>query len=95
MATIRKKGNFQWHVQIRKNGFPAQTKTFNTKPEAEAWAAVIESEMARGVFVSRTEAEQTTLKEAFNRYLEEVTQKKRSKARRLQNRSFVAVNACK
>ena len=77
MATIRKKGDLQWHVQIRKKGFPAQTKTLNTKPEAEAWAAVIESEMARGVFVSRAEAEQTTLKEAFYRYLEEVTPTKK------------------
>ena len=49
MATIRKRGNYQWEAQIRKRGFPSQTKTFNTKVEAEAWAKMIESEMARGV----------------------------------------------
>jgi integrase len=73
MATIRKRGDYQWEAQIRKKGFPAQSKTFNTKAEAEAWASVIESEMVRGVFVSRTEAERTTLGEIITRYLAEVT----------------------
>lgn len=73
MATIRKRGEYQWEVQIRKRGFPNQTKTFNTKVEAEAWAAVLESEMVRGVFVSRAEAERTTLGEIIDRYLVEVT----------------------
>lgn len=73
MASIRKRGEYQWEVQIRKKGFPEQRKTFNTKPEAEAWAAVIESEMVRGVFVSRAEAERTTLGQIINRYINEVT----------------------
>lgn len=73
MATFRKRGEYQWETQIRKKGFPYQTKTFNTKPEAEAWAAVIESEMVRGVFVSRAEAERTTLGQIINRYIAEVT----------------------
>lgn len=73
MATFRKRGEYQWETQIRKKGFPYQTKTFNTKPEAEAWAAVIESEMVRGVFVSRAEAERTTLGKIIDRYIGEVT----------------------
>ncbi|MFZ2301873.1 MAG: site-specific integrase [Gallionella sp.] len=73
MASIRKRGEYQWEVQIRKKGFPEQRKTFNTKPEAEAWAAVIESEMVRGVFVSRAEAERTTLGQIIDRYINEVT----------------------
>lgn len=73
MATFRKRGEYQWETQIRKKGFPYQTKTFNTKPEAEAWAAVIESEMVRGVFVSRAEAERTTLGKIIDRYIDEVT----------------------
>ncbi len=35
------------------------------------WAREIEGEMDRGVFVSRKEAENTTLKEAFERFIEE------------------------
>lgn len=73
MASIRKRGEYQWEAQIRKKGFPEQSKTFNTKPEAEAWAAVIESEMVRGVFVSRAESERTTLGQIIDRYINEVT----------------------
>ena len=52
-----------WQAHVRRRGHPAQVRTFDTKAEAEAeaWAATIESEIARGVFVSRAEAEATTL----------------------------------
>lgn len=77
MATIRKKGEYQWHVQIRRKGYDAQTKTFNTRVEAEAWARNVENEMDRGVFVSRAEAESTTLYEALDRYEREVSKLKK------------------
>lgn len=77
MATIRKKGEYQWHVQIRRKGYDAQTKTLDTRAEAEAWARSIETEMDRGIFVSRAEAESTTLKEALERYQREITPRKR------------------
>ncbi len=80
MATIRKRGEYQWEAQVRKKGFASQTKTFNTKAQAEAWAAVIESEMVRGLFVSRAEAERTTLGQIIDRYLAEVTPSHRGKA---------------
>ncbi len=73
MATIRQKGKFQWHVQIRRKGFPSQTKTFEYKEDAELWAKTVESEMGRGVFISRAAAEKTTLRELIARYVEEVT----------------------
>ena len=73
MATFDKRGDLQWRAQIRRKGYPVQRKTFNSRAEAEAWAAVVESEMARGVFVSRAEAEKTTLDEALDRYEREVT----------------------
>ena len=71
-------GRRVWQAHIRRRGYPAQVRTFDTKTEAEAWAAVIESEIARGVFVSRTEAEATTLREALERYAVEISAKKRS-----------------
>jgi hypothetical protein len=61
-----------WQVAVRKRGFPAQYKTFRTKAEAMGWAAVTESEMVRGVFVQRTESEQTTLNNLLDRYSKEV-----------------------
>lgn len=79
MATFRKRGPYQWEAQIRKRGYPAQSKTFNTKAEAEAWAKMIESEMARGVWLSRGEAESTTLREALGRYQAEIVPQKKGK----------------
>jgi integrase len=69
MATIRKKGDLQWHVQVRKKGFPSVTKTFNTRADAEAWATVTESEMVRGMFQDRTEAEHTTIGDIIDRFI--------------------------
>ena len=68
MASIYKRGPYQWQVLIRRKGFETQARVFNPKVEAESWANVTESEMVRGVFVSRKEAENTTLSEALNRY---------------------------
>jgi integrase len=87
MADIRKRGPYQWQVRVRKKGYPSQTRTFNTKAEAEAWAATTESEMTRGIFVSRKEAENTTLSEAIERYISEVIPTKKQQ-RREKNRAI-------
>lgn len=71
MATIRKRGPAQWEARIRKKGWPVTCKTFDTKIQAEQWSRQIEGEMDRGVFISRTEAESTTLFEALDRYMDE------------------------
>ena len=73
MASIRKRGHYQWEVRIRKKGYPVQSNTFETKMDAEAWAATIESEMVRGVFRSTAEAERTTFEELLLRYEKEIT----------------------
>lgn len=73
MAAFTKRGPYQWRAQVRRRGYPAQSKTFETKAEAEAWAKMLESEMSRGVWVSRSEAEATTLYEALKRYEEEIS----------------------
>ncbi len=80
MATIRKKGPYQWHVQIRRKGHPPQTKTFETRSAAEAWARSIETEIDTGRFIAagRKEAESTTLFDALDRYEREVTAHKKS-----------------
>ena len=72
-------GQRAWQALIRRRGCPQQTRTFDTKEQAEAWAATIESEMVRAVFVSRTETENTTPGEAFNRYLTEIVARKHTK----------------
>lgn len=70
MATIRKRGQ-KWEARIRKKGQPTQSKSFKYKADADAWVQEIETEMNKGQFVSRKEAENTTLKEALDRFIEE------------------------
>ncbi|GHU24956.1 integrase [Betaproteobacteria bacterium] len=71
MASIRKRGLYQWEVRIRKKGQSTTCKTFETRADAERWAREIESEMDRGVYFSRGEAESTTQGEALDRYIDE------------------------
>ena len=73
MATFKKRGPYQWQAQIRKRGYPPQYKTFDTRAAAEKWVRAVEYEMDQGLFVSRAEAESTTLRELLERYLEEIT----------------------
>ncbi len=72
MASIIKRGDY-WRAQIRRKGYEPQSQTFDTKVEAAAWARSIEGKMDRGVFISRKEVEATTLREAIERYIREVS----------------------
>ena len=93
MATFRKRSG-SWQVIVRKKGFGQIGRTFDTKSEAEDWAKIVESEMVRGVFVTRNEAENTTLAEALDRYEREVSSRKKGYAvekgyiRRWKNTAF-------
>lgn len=87
MATIREKGPAQWHVQVRRKGWPALSKTFRTKKEAEVWARDVENSMDRGIFVDRSPAERTTLREIIETYLTDVTDKRPGEASRLAERA--------
>jgi integrase len=72
MASIAKRAN-SWQVQIRKQGYQTISKSFSKKADADIWARITESEMDRGVFIDRSEAERTTLSEILTRYLREVS----------------------
>lgn len=79
MATFQKRSG-NWRAIITKKGFPRQSRTFDSKADAEKWARDIEREMDVGAFVSRKEAEQTSLNEALDRYEREVTPTKKGAA---------------
>jgi len=72
MAFIEKRGPYQWRVKICKKGFSPQTKTFSDKKNAEEWARMTVSEMERGIFISSSAAEQTSVTEVLDRYEKEV-----------------------
>lgn len=61
-----------WQVRIRKQGYPAQVKTFRNKAEAQAWAKAVETEMERGIWRDRSDAERTTVADLLDRYAREV-----------------------
>ena len=50
MASIKQYRGKTWRAIIRRKGFPVQSKTFESKKDAEAWAAVIEARMGVGQF---------------------------------------------
>jgi integrase len=77
MATFKLRESGLWQAQIRRKGHPQQSQTFITKSDAEKWARQIENEIDRGVFVSRAEAEATTLFSALERYKREVSRLKK------------------
>lgn len=77
MASFEQRESGWWQAKIRRLGHPTQSRTFEKKTDAEVWARQIESEIDRGVFVSRAEAERTTLKAALERYEREITPRKR------------------
>lgn len=89
MATITNRGPLQWRARVRRRGYPIISKTFETKADAEAWARQMESEMDRGVFVSRAEAEQYTLSECLDRYIDECTPRLKHGKREIARAKFL------
>lgn len=83
MATILKRpgpqGRQVWQVQIRKKGYPSQIKTFDRKNDAQSWARKIEHEMEAGLWKDTKDASQTNLEQAIDRYLRDVSKRKRAK----------------
>lgn len=63
MATIEKRGPYQYRVKIRRRG-QKSTKTFESYQEAENWALEQEGKIVDGTYVDRRLSEKTTLKQA-------------------------------
>ena len=68
-----------WRAQIRRKGWPTQTRTFDTRADAEKWARAVEREMDVGAFVKRDDSERTVFKDVAERYAREVLPSKRGK----------------
>jgi len=76
MAYISQRGEY-WRVEIRRRGYKPIYRTFDTRQQAQQWARRTEGEMDAGMYVDRTEAERTTLREALERYQREIVPTKR------------------
>lgn len=77
MASFRFRGG-RWEAQVRRRGRPTLSRTFKAKIDADAWASQIESEIARGVYRDRSQAERYSLGDILTRYGEEVSPHKKS-----------------
>src|SRR5438876_9013830 len=77
MASILKRGEYSYQAVIRRRGFPTQTKTFETKTDAQKWARMIERDMDRGAWHKSSAAEVATLGDVLRRYLVDVTPAKK------------------
>jgi len=84
MATIEKRGPYQFRAKIRKKGFKPVSRTFTYLKDAREWAKQKESEMERGLYFDTSEAENTTLFEALERYSREITPQKKGAYAELQ-----------
>ena len=80
MATITKRKAGGWQARVRRTGYPQQAKTFETRSDALKWAAVLESELARGVFVDSGPAERMTIRQALSLFGTEVVPKRKSQS---------------
>jgi integrase len=79
MATFRRRGN-KWHVQVRRRGALAATKSFASKLDAQIWARDLERQIDLGeteLAVRRKGC--ASLGEVLSRYLESVVPYKRGK----------------
>lgn len=73
MAAIQKEPSGKWRARVRVNGV-SESKTFATKAQASAWSAQKEQEAQEfGAALPRK-----TVKQAFDRYAEDVSPKKRA-----------------
>lgn len=77
MATITKRGK-SWLAQVRRKGFPAISKTFETRGAAKTWATLEEARIDSALPQPADRLMQkTTLGDLMVRYLLEVTSTKR------------------
>lgn len=81
MAHLTQRKNGKWQAKIRRQGWPDQSKVFQTKEAAQQWARAIEREMDIGAFVNRNDAERTTFNKVAERYKTEVLPAKRGRVK--------------
>lgn len=94
MATIRQRTN-RWQCIVKRKGYPLLSNTFELRKDAEKWGRQQERLLDTREWTDLSTAEQTTLGNLLDRYLKEVTPKKRGARTepsriRVLKRSFIA-----
>ncbi|WP_250482867.1 integrase [Caballeronia sp. GaOx3] len=76
MATIRQR-NDRWQAIVKRQGYPAQSKTFALKKDAEKWARLQERLIDTGDWLAPSDDREVLLSELLDRYAKEVSTNKR------------------
>lgn len=79
MASIRSR-NGKWQARVIRKGHRTVEKTFHSRSDAEKWARMIETEIDRGLYIDRTEAERTLFSDILRRYQTDLLHTKRGSA---------------
>lgn len=75
MATLRKRKTqtgYTWQALIRLKGHKEISRSFDLQEDAKSWAVETERQLKRGTYQSVDAAQRTTLKEAIERYRDDV-----------------------
>jgi integrase len=88
MASFRQRNN-KWQARISRQGFPAEVRTFDTKADAQRWAREVERAMDVGSFASASKANDKTLYDLIERYVDEVTPTKKGAKREAEGLRFI------
>jgi len=86
MATVRKVGEYQWEVEVRRKGYPRISKTFAYKDDADAWGREQETTMKNGSWKDprvQIQVDVVTLRDALIKYAEEESSKKKGEKQEL------------
>lgn len=88
MASIRKRGEYQWTAQIemknRATGLVhKEIKTFQTKDEADTWAMGVEADLRRSIHHDTRIIDSTLLSKLIQKYIEEVSPRKLGSAQEI------------
>lgn len=76
MASIRERSG-TWQARVRREGYPAEVKSFTTRAEAQKWARQIEAAMDRGTYKLHSDTDKTLLSDLLLRYALQVSPTKR------------------
>lgn len=78
MATFYQRGPYQWEVSIRREGFPKERKTFESKRDAQDWAREVERAMRIGQYVPMGKSERMIFGDLVDRYTREISPSKKN-----------------
>ena len=76
MASIRKRSG-KYQVRVKLTGFPVQSKTFNTRADAERWARGVERDLDVGNYQPATKAPPLRFGDLLKRYRAEISPTKK------------------